>query len=74
MDSGEGQWGVRKEVIGCMVDGATWCIKLVWDKQSAIDAKLHKVLRMKKGVSFKLIKKLIEKSYMQQQQFQQGKN
>ena len=40
-----------------MVDGATRCIKPEWDKQSLIDAELHNIVRMKKGVSFKRIKK-----------------
>ena len=34
-----------------MVDGATQCIKLVWCIQSAIDADLHNIVRMKKGCS-----------------------
>ena len=38
-----------------MVDGATWCIELVQDKQSVIDAELHKVVRMTRGVPFKRI-------------------
>ena len=45
-----------------MVDGATWCIKLAQDKQSAIDAEMHKIVRMKKGVPLKRIKKLIGKT------------
>ena len=61
LDSGEGQWAVRKEVLGWMVDGATWCIKLVRDKQSAIDIELQKIVRMTKGVPFKRIEKLIGK-------------
>ena len=28
-NSGKGQWEVRKEVLGSMVDGATQCIELV---------------------------------------------
>ena len=56
LESGEGQWAVRKEVLGWMVDGATWCIKLAWDKKSVIDAELHKIVRMTKGVPFKRIK------------------
>ena len=40
-----------------MVDGATRCIELAWDKESAIDAELHKIMRMKKGVPFKRIEK-----------------
>ena len=55
LDTGEGQWAVRKEVLGWMVDGTTRCIELAQDKQSAIDADLHKVVRMKKGVPFKRI-------------------
>ena len=44
-----------------MVDGATRYIKLERDRQSTIDADLHKLLRMKKGVPFKRIEKLIGK-------------
>ena len=43
-------------------------------KQIVIDADLHNIVRMTKGVSFKLIKNWYEKSDMQQQQSQQGKN
>ena len=49
LDSGEYQWEVRKEVLGWMVDGATRCIELARDKQSAIDAELHKIVRIKRG-------------------------
>ena len=55
LELGEGQWEVRKEVLGWMVDGATRCIELVRDKQSVIDAELHKILRITKGVPFKRI-------------------
>ena len=61
MDTGEGQWAERKEVLGWMVDVATQCIELAWDKQSAIDAELHTILRMTKGVPFKRIETLIGK-------------
>ena len=40
-----------------MVDGATCCIKLARDKQSEIDAELQNIVRITKGVSFKLIEK-----------------
>ena len=53
LESGRGQWAVRKEVIGSMVDGATRCIKLAQDRQSLINADLHKIVCMKKGVQFK---------------------
>ena len=44
-----------------MVDGATHCIELSREKQSAIDEELHKILRINKGVPFKLIEKFIGK-------------
>ena len=44
-----------------MVDGATWCIKLHWDKQSTIDAELHNIVHMTKGVPLKKIENLIGK-------------
>ena len=53
LESDEGQWEVIKEVPGWMVDGATWSIELAREKKSAIDAEIHKILRMKKGVPFK---------------------
>ena len=62
LESGEGQWEVRKEMLGWMVDGATRCIKLERDKESEIDAELHEIVRMTKGVPFKQIEKLIVKS------------
>ena len=44
-----------------MVDGATRCIEMAQDKQSAIDTELQNIVRMKKGVPFKRIEKLIGK-------------
>ena len=40
-----------------MVDGATRCIELARDKQIAIDAELHKIVRMTNGVPFKRVEK-----------------
>ena len=45
-----------------MVGGTTQCIELEWERKSAIDADLHKIVRMKKGVPFKKIEKLIGKN------------
>ena len=61
LESGEGHWAVRKEVLGWMVDGAIRCIELARDRKSVIDAELHKIVRMKKGVPLKRIEKLIGK-------------
>ena len=61
------------EVLGWMVNGSTRCIELAQDRQSMIDADLHKIVRKTKGVPFKLVEKLIEESDMQQQQSQQKK-
>ena len=61
LDSGEGQWAVRKDLIGWMVDGTTRCTELLWDKKSVIDADLHNIVRMTKGVPLKKIAKLIGK-------------
>ena len=55
-----------------MVDGATQCIKLERYKQSLIDADLHKIVRMTKGVPFRQIKKLVGVFDKQQQQSQRG--
>ena len=55
LDSGEFQWSVRKKVLGWMVGSTTWCIELVQDNKRAIDAELHKIVCMTKGVPFKQI-------------------
>ena len=57
LSTDEGQWAVRKEVLGWMVDGTTQCIELVKDMQSTIDAEMHKIVRMTKGVPLKIIEK-----------------
>ena len=49
LESGEGQWEVIKELIGWIVDVVTRCIKLEWDKKSAIDVDLHKIVLIKRG-------------------------
>ena len=36
LESVEGLWAVRKEVLGWMVDGATWCIELAHEKKSTL--------------------------------------
>ena len=61
LEPGEGQWAVRKEVLCWMFDGTTLCIELAWDKISAIDAELHKIMHMKIGVPFKRIENFIGK-------------
>ena len=61
LESGEGQWEVRKEFLGWIVDGATRFIKLERKNQSAIDAELQNIVRITKGVQLKRIKKLIGK-------------
>ena len=48
-------------MLGWMIDGATWCIEMVCDKQIVIGAELHKIVGIKKGVSFKRIEILIGK-------------
>ena len=48
LESGKGQWAVRKEVLVWMVDGETQCIKLAWNKQSTIDVDMQKIVRTKK--------------------------
>ena len=47
--------------MGWMVYGAARCIKLAREKQSLIDAELHKIVCMTKGVPFKPIQKVIGK-------------
>ncbi|KAL7545707.1 hypothetical protein ACHAWF_009056, partial [Thalassiosira exigua] len=58
---GEGLWAVRKEILGWMMDGATRCIELAEAKQQAILAELKTVLRMKRGVPFNRLQKLVGK-------------
>ena len=62
LESGKGQWEVRKMVLGFIVDGATRCIELAWGKKIVIDAELHTIVCMTKGVLFKWVKKLIWKN------------
>ena len=59
LESGEGQRAVRNEVLGWMVDGVTRCIELAREKKSVIDAELHKIMSMTKGVQFKRFEKFI---------------
>ena len=53
LESGKGQWSVRKEVLGWVIDGATQCIEFARDNQSAINAELQNILGTTKGVPFK---------------------
>ena len=53
MESVKGQLEMRKEVLGWMVYGVTRCIEMAQDEISTVDAMLHKIVRMKKGDSFK---------------------
>ena len=55
---GEGQWEVRKEILGWVFDGATRCIKPAEKNQMAILKEITAVLRIKSGVPFKRVKKL----------------
>ena len=57
----EGLWEVRKEILGWMMDDATRCIELAEKKQAAILAELKIVARIKNGVPFKRMEKLIGK-------------
>ncbi len=59
--AGEGLWEVQKEVLGWMMDGATRCIELAKKKQEAILRELRTVLRIKRGVPFKRLEKLVGK-------------
>ena len=61
LDSDEGQWAVIKEVLGWMVYGATRCIELSRYKKSVVDAELHKIVRMRKGMPFKRLEEMIGK-------------
>ena len=61
LKEGEGLWEVRKEILGWVMDGATRCIELAEKKQKAILAELKTVLRIKNGVPFKRVEKLVGK-------------
>ena len=59
---GEGLWDVRKEILGWMrMDGATRCIELLEKKQQAIQKELKTILRIKSGVPFKRVERLVGK-------------
>ena len=58
---GEGLWEVRKEILGWVMDGATRCIELAEKKQAAILKELKTIIRMRSGVPFKRIEKLVGK-------------
>jgi hypothetical protein len=58
---GEGLWEVRKEILGWIIDGATRCIELSEKKQKTILKELKDVLRIKSGVPFKRMEKLVGK-------------
>ena len=58
---GEGVWAVRKEILGWMMDGATRCIELSEKKQLAIQKELKTVMRIKTGVPYNRVEKLIGK-------------
>ncbi len=58
---GEGIWEVRKEILGWIFDGARRCIELADRKCKAILKELKTVLRMRRGVPFKRLQKLVGK-------------
>ena len=61
LQEGEGLWEVRKEILGWIMDGATRCIELAEKKQHAILRELKTVLRLKRGVPFKRVEKVVGK-------------
>ena len=58
---GEGQWEVRNEIRSWVFYGETQCIELSENKQTAILKEITAILRIKSGVPFKRIKKLVGK-------------
>ena len=58
---GEGLWEVRKEILGWVFDGATRCIELAGKKQNTILRELKTILRMRRGVPFKRLEKIVGK-------------
>ena len=54
-------WEVRKEILGWIINGATRCIELSEKKQTTILKELKDVLRIKSGVQFKQMEKLVGK-------------
>ncbi|KAL7544284.1 hypothetical protein ACHAWF_007670, partial [Thalassiosira exigua] len=56
-----GLWEVRKEILSWVFDGAMRCIELSVKKQEAILVELKTVLRIKSGVPFKRVEKLMGK-------------
>ena len=61
LKAGEGLWEVRKDILGWMMDGATRCIELAEKKQAAILLELKRLLRIKNGVRFKDLERLVGK-------------
>ena len=61
LNSSEGQWEVRQELLDWMVNGATRCIELARDKQSTIYADLNNIVRMTKRGGIQMNEKLIGK-------------
>ncbi|KAL7533742.1 hypothetical protein ACHAWF_007944 [Thalassiosira exigua] len=61
LKEGEGLWELRKEILGWMFDGATRCIELAAKKQEAILKELRAILRIKNGVQFNRVQKIVGK-------------
>ena len=61
LKEGEGLWEVQKEILGWVMDCATRCIEIAKKKQKAILLELKTVLRIKNGILFKRVEKLVGK-------------
>ena len=60
---GEGEWDIRKEILGCVFDGARRCIKLPTAKLNAITEELQKYFVSQTSLSSDS-KKLLERCVM----------
>ena len=61
LKAGEGLWETRKEILGWMLDGATRCIELAEKKQEAIPREVRRLLRIKNGVAFNDLERVVGK-------------
>jgi hypothetical protein len=58
---GEGLWDVRKEILGWMFDGASRCIEITEGRQDKIRTEIKAVLRIRSGVPFNRVEKIVGK-------------
>ena len=60
LEDGEGEWDVRKEILGWVFDGARRCIELPIKKLDAIITEVKMILRMQ-AIPYKRFERLVGK-------------